>query len=538
MKQIIEYILDEIRSAWRFRWIGLAVAVGASLVGWLAVFTMPDRYQAKASVFVDTRTALKPVLQGLTMDQDVSAQLNFARQSLLSGAQVEKIARQAGVLGESVVDPRKVAQVLSDFTKSIDLDVRSASGRDGDQNSGGAIYGFSYSDGSRDRSMRVVDVLLQTFVEETLGGKREGSESAQKFLESQIHSYEERLRDAENRLADFKRNNIGLMPSEQGGYFAQLQTELDASNRLANELDVATSRRAELLKQLRGEAVVTASPGGALMPGGGASAGDTVSRIKETQSRLDDLMLRFTDKHPDVVAARANLEELKRRREAEVESLRRGDAGAVAASGVSSNPVYQSIQLALNQADVEIASLRGQLGQHRGKASDLRRRLDTAPEVEAQYAQLNRDYDINKAQYTTLLGNYEKARLGERADNAGSVRFEIVQPPTAPFKPISPRRSLLIVAVLGLAGVLGAALMYLLHLFNPVVTSVRSLRELTGLVVLGVVSPAFPDHTSRQLKHDANRFAAALGALALACALVLALNWYGVRLPLHSNGGG
>ena len=58
--------------------------------------------------------------------------------------------------------------------------------------------------------------------------------------------------------------------------------------------------------------------------------------------------------------------------------------------------------------------------------------MNSAPQVEAEYQQLNRDYDVNKAQYTALLESYQKARLGERADNAGSVRFEVVLPPTAP----------------------------------------------------------------------------------------------------------
>ena len=43
----------------------------------------------------------------------------------------------------------------------------------------------------------------------------------------------------------------------------------------------------------------------------------------------------------------------------------------MAASGASTNPVVQSIQLQLNQADVEIASLNGEITQHRNKAAEL-----------------------------------------------------------------------------------------------------------------------------------------------------------------------
>ena len=88
--------------------------------------------------------------------------------------------------------------------------------------------------------------------------------------------------------------------------------------------------------------------------------------------------------------------------------------------------VYQSIQLALNTADVEIAGLRGELGDHQQKVSELRRMVDTMPQVEAEFARLNRDYAVNKAQYTALVDRLEKARLGGEADATGSVRFEII----------------------------------------------------------------------------------------------------------------
>ena len=67
-----------------------------ALVGWVVVFALPDRYAAEARVFVDTRTALKPALQGLTTDQNVDAQINFVHQSLLEGPQLEKSQRRSG----------------------------------------------------------------------------------------------------------------------------------------------------------------------------------------------------------------------------------------------------------------------------------------------------------------------------------------------------------------------------------------------------------------------------------------------------------
>ena len=76
MNTLFEQAFDILHGAWRFRWWALVAAAVAAVLGWTYVFMLPDRYEAHARVFVDTRTALKPVLQGLTVEQDVNAQLN------------------------------------------------------------------------------------------------------------------------------------------------------------------------------------------------------------------------------------------------------------------------------------------------------------------------------------------------------------------------------------------------------------------------------------------------------------------------------
>lgn len=531
----LEKIFEEVRGTWRFRWIALAVAFGVALIGWTVVFALPDRYEADARVFVDTRTGLKPALQGLTTDQNVEAQINYVRQALLEGPQLEKAAAESGVLPPTITDERARDNILNKFSNRIVLTVSSAGNQGDERTTAGTVYGFHYLDASRARALRVVETLLNTFVEQTLGGKRAGSEHAQEFLQTQIKDYEQRLSAAEDKLAAFKKKNVGLMPSEQGGYFAQLQKETDDAKKAETALSIAMSRREELAKQLHSdEAISAAGSTGSISGGRGTGGGDALSRIQETQAKLDELLLKYTDQHPDVVATRATLEELKKRRATELENLRRGDAAAVAASGAGNNPVYQSMQLELNKVDVEIAALRRESTQHQATVAELRQRLDSAPQVEAEFQQLNRDYDVNKAQYTALLGSYQKARLGERADIAGSVRFEVVLPPTAPSSPVWPRRTLLLGVIWIAALAAGAGVAYGLHILKPIVSSVRAINELTGFPVLGVAGMAFPTHQHALSRRHLWRISVAAACWLAAFAAVLVLNWSGVRLGIHA----
>jgi len=536
MNSALGHVFDEVRGAWRFRWFALGSAFVVAIAGWLVVFALPDRYEASARVFVDTRTALKPALQGLTVDQNVEGQINFVRQSLLAPSQLERIAKESGLLGENVTDPSEKAGILDSLSGRISLSVYSAGSQGDERSNAGTVYSFDYRDTDRERSVKLVGILVDSFVQETLGGKRAGSENAQKFLEGQIKDYESRLSAAEDRLADFKKKNLGLLPSEQGSFFTDLQTETDAEKKAETDLSIAISRRDELSKQLHGDAAVSAAGGsGAVVNSQGvASGGDTLSRIQETQAKLDELLLKYTDKHPDVIATRATLAELEKRRSEELQSLRRGDAAAVAASGAGSNPVYQSIQLELNKEEVNIAALRQEVAQHLQTVAEMHQRLNSAPQVEAQFQQLNRDYDVNKSEYAALLESYQKARMGEQADNAGSVRFEVVLPPTASLHPVWPRRNFFIAAVWAAAMAAGAAVAYGLHTLRPVVASVSGLTAMTNFPVLGVVGAAFPTRAKAVFRNRLFSFSMVASVLVLFLGAAFVLNWSGVRLNLHA----
>jgi polysaccharide chain length determinant protein (PEP-CTERM system associated) len=486
-------VLEELQGTWRYRWQALTVAWVVAVLGWSVAVLWRDVYRANARVFVDTGSALKPVLQGLAVAQDVDAQLNFVRQSLLSTPVLNKIAADTGLLTADMGTVRR-ARVIEDMAGRVVIYVHSGSdlGNEGREASG-IVYGITYRDRVRARALSVVESLLHTLIEDTLGNKREGSQEAQKFLESQIREYERRLSAAEQRLADFKKQNVGVMPTDQGGYFTRLQNELDAVKTGESALTVAISRRDEIKRQLYGESAVTSSA--ASPPSGGpgtAGGGDTLSRMRETQAKLDELLLRFTDEHPDVIAAREALEELKRRRNAEVDAMRQGDADAVANSGAGANPVYQSIQLALNQADLEVATLRRQLDDHRARVAELRKALNTMPQVEAEFGQLNRDYDVNKTQFTALLVQLQKAKLGQDAETNGSLRFEVIEPPNADFRAVQPSRTMLLGVILLVALAAGVGVAFLRHKLNPVFWSPVALAGGTSVGVLGVVSSAFP----------------------------------------------
>src|SRR5581483_11119348 len=222
-------------------------------------------------VFVDPSTALRPVIQGLAIEQDINAELNLVRQSLLSRPNLQKIVAQAG-LAPQPLWPAAEARLLNDLAQRIDIEVAAQPTGGGENAVPSKVYTITFDDSDRDRSLKVVRILLDSFMEGTLGGKRKDSAEAQKFVEGQIKEYEAKLSDAEQRLAEFKKHNVGMVPGDQqgGDYFTRLQNEIDAEKKTRTTLEIAMTRRAALAQQLRGEAPVALAPtaGGAGVRGG------------------------------------------------------------------------------------------------------------------------------------------------------------------------------------------------------------------------------------------------------------------------------
>lgn len=519
MQALLQQILDHVRGVWRFRWVALGTAWGVSLIGFAIILVMPNTFQASGKIFVDTRTTLGEVTRGIAVESTVESQIVRVRQALLGVPQLTRVAEETGLIkpGMSIFEQQTVIEALRN---RIDI-----SGNLSRESSTAGVYVVSYTNRDRRVALNVVDRFVHTFMDNTLGGKREGAEQAQTFLRNQIQEYERRLSEAESRLADFKKQNVGLMPGTQGDYFSRLQTEQEALSKAQANLDIAARRRDELQRQLRGESPVLTTPGGGggLVAGGGAggivpgtptgTSNDTATRIRETRTRLDELLLRFTDKHPDVIALQANLAELEQRQQAEIDAARRGDPGAAARTGLSANPVYQSMQLQFNQAEVDLAAFRADVSDRQKKVANLRSLVNTAPEVEAEFSRLNRDYDVTRAQHRALIERLERARVSEDAEETGVIRFEVIEPPTASFGPVAPNRKLLIIATLFLAMGAGVGLAYVLHMTRPVFNNVRQLHEATGLPVLGMVSMTWLDRYRAASRRGFFVYAGAAAAL-------------------------
>src|SRR4051812_31824845 len=233
MKDQIEFLAGIIRSATRFRWAGLLTATLVVIVGMAAVLALPNTFQSRAQIYVDTRSVLRPLLQGLAVSPQTQDQTDAVRRALLARPSLDAVARKTGLYGGTEVSAEMRDRRLVALSDQISIH--------GDSTSG--FYTITYTNHSTEKARLVVQTLLDTFVEASVGAGQTDTANAQKFFKQQVDEYERRLSESESRLAEFKKKNVGLMPDQRGDYFVRLQTELSANDKTRMDLAIAERQR-------------------------------------------------------------------------------------------------------------------------------------------------------------------------------------------------------------------------------------------------------------------------------------------------------
>jgi hypothetical protein len=133
--------------------------------------------------------------------------------------------------------------------------------------------------------------------------------------------------------------------------------------------------------------------------------------------------------------------------------------------------------------------MKARVDEYTSRNARLRALGNAVPELESQFAQLNRDYQVNKANYEKLIGSREAAKLsGNLSATTEMMSFRIVDPPTVPIKPTGPNRPQLFSLVFFGSLLAGIGVALLLSQVRPTFMSHAQLREITGRPVLGTVS--------------------------------------------------
>jgi len=239
------------------------------------------------------------------------------------------------------------------------------------------------------------------------------------------------------------------------------------------------------------------------------------SRIAALKKEQDDLLRKYTDSHPDVVATKRLIEQLEAERKVQIEAIRKANAQLArpAPPSPERDPAFQQTRLALAEAEANVASARAKLAGYESQYRQLRAQAELVPEVEREYTQLNRDYDVQKKTYETLLARREAGAMGMDVQNAGGAQFRVIDPPRVAPQPVAPNRLALLAIAFAAAITAGLAASLVVSQAMPTFHEARTLREITMRPILGMVSMLPSERLTRLRRRNSFLFAGGLGGL-------------------------
>lgn len=504
MKDLIYQISIVLQGMWKYRRLGVVVAWLVALVGAIGVLLMPDRYEASTRVYVDTQSILRPLMAGLAVQADVEQQMAMLGRTLISRPTVEKVIAQAG-LDAAVQTPAERAALVDRVSRSIQ--VRST-GRDN-------FVTLSYQGDDPQKSLQVVQSLLDIFLANNQGSGKTDTDSARKFIEEQIKNYEAKLTDAETRLKEFRLRHLDI-PTQGGGDMAGRVAEIsNALSQARLELREAESARDAARRQLdEARSLARSAPAESTA---GFATPEIDARLDAQRRNLDGLLQRYTEQHPDVLNARRLIKELEDQKRREVAEMRRAAQASPAAAALNqNNPAIMEMTRILSSAEVQVASLRARVSEYESRSGVARMQAKVAPQVEAELAQLNRDYDIHRKNYEELVARRETVAMSSELESAsGLASIRVIDPPSVGSRPAAPNRVLLLPVALIVALAAGVGVAFAVSQFRPAFFDAPTLRNVTELPLLGVVTLVRNEPVLRKESRSLYRFLGSILGLIL-----------------------
>jgi polysaccharide chain length determinant protein (PEP-CTERM system associated) len=450
---------------WRHRWKALLLAWLICIPGWMYVYSLPNQYRSSARIHADADVILGQLLRGIAVDSRPSSQVELLQRTLLSRPNLERVAARTGLdLRANSASSREALLVSMAANTRIALQTRN-------------LFTITFTDTDAQMSRDVVHALLTLFMEQATAQDRQQMENARNFVAQQIAAYESQLREAEQRRAEFRARYAELLPNEGAGGATGLE---QARNRLITargNLQDATARRDRYKQELENTPqFLRAGEGG----GGNPAVAEAERALREARSI-------YTDQHPAVAAAQRRL----------ADARATGGGGGGGSSRGTPNPAYEQARTRLLDAEAQLASIERQARQEQANVERLEALSRTVPQLQAQFANLDRDYSVLRKSYEELLERRESVQLaGAARTGADRVRLEIVDPPQVPLQPFGPNRLLFASGVLVAGLGAGAAVAFLLAQFDRSFYTLSDLRKL-GLPVIGSISSTDPPRSQR-----------------------------------------
>ena len=469
------------RRRWQFL---IPFFCGWALV-WGASWLIPSTYRSGTLILVEQPSVPEKYVVS-NIDSDIQHQLDSITQQILSRTRLIRIIDSLGLYAQE----RKHASpddLVATMSKDIDIELSRGDDR--------KLSAFNIYYASRDPKMAQAATaeLANLFITENLEQRQERSENTTKFLEDQLDQARAKLTAQEAKLRVFKDQHLGELPTQTQSnlqILIGLQSQVQGNEDSLNRAQQRNTYLESLINQYR-----AMDSGSKPAEGGPVGLAEIDKELDQLKAQLTDLTSHYTDKHPDVRKTReqiARTEQMRERIVADMNNRSHTPSPAPTAAqplDPKSAPMLE-LESQLKANRLEIANREAEIKDEQSKINQYQARLNMAPVMEQQFADITRDYDQSKTDYESLLAKKNQSAMSTDLEKTQQgEHFRMLDPPNLPVRPYKPNRLMLCGAGLAVGLVLGGGFAFGQEKLSGKIYSEREIKRLVPFDVIAEIPP-------------------------------------------------
>ena len=475
-----QYSFDSlVQIARRRKWLIVLPAIAIALVGAAVVHEWPNRYRSETMILVVPQRVPESYVRS-TVTARIEDRLQTISQQIMSRTRLEQIVQDFNLYPKERAERELMEDIVERMrTRDIGIDIVK-----------GDAFRVSYNADDPRTAMRVTERLASLFIDESLRDREVLAEGTNQFLATQLDEARRQLVLNEKKLEEYQALHTGEMPSQMAANLQGLHNAEMALQSIGESLNRDRERRLLLERSVADIVEAPDTPAAAAAAAPSEMAKTLADELRTAEQALLAVELKLKPEHPDVKRLRRNVDELKKRVEAQ-------QLEGTLATAKPRPPVAMDYarRKRLTDAKAELENLDRQLeakiaeeSRLRGVLGQYQSRIEAAPAREAELAAITRDYDTLQQSYRSLLQKKEESQISANLERRQiGEQFKILDPARMPERPASPDRPrLYLLVIFGALGV-GIAAAATAEYFDRSLRSEADVRAALNLMVLATV---------------------------------------------------
>ncbi len=456
---------------WRRKWLIIFLFIPIFALAEIYILRSPRVYRAEITLSIVPQKVPSAYVRS-TVSGDLESLIHAIWQEITSRRNLEALIREYN-LYPSLVDKLPMESVVERMRRAIHV----SRPRGGRRN----VFVISFEYTNPELCAKIVNRIANIFIEENMKLREEQAKTITAFLDEELRRIEGELRKREIMIQEYKMKHMNELPEQKQSIISTLDRLQKESEALQMRKQMLEDRKVSILEQLK-----MAKQMGTFLPSGSKNSGTgSIQDLGKLIQMYEDLKLKYTEKHPDVIRLKKMIEARKK----ELAKMSTNNDNKKEKSEVTNMSITEQFRAQLAEIDKEILHVTQAYKKVQSEMQMYQQRLENIPKCEQELKDMSRDYDNLMKTYRMLLDKKIQAAMAETLERRQQgEQFKIIDPaqvPQVPIKP-NPKKILIMGFILALGTGLGMAFVLEFFLDRRIYDEVV-LEKTTGIKVLATI---------------------------------------------------